>query len=280
MRAFGEMSLGFNPNSWLKGHWNRCSLPGAWFLEKDSCNGLLLCRTLLGQLYAYNPSITNVFKLLPEPDNAKCYRDSLNGGFKMAFDPTKSPHYKVIYYETVKREIVEPDMDDMDDMIKQIHTFSSETGNWSLCGHQFPEHYFQNFKKGVYWNDAIYWPIGYFGYLGKIFKLDIMNEHPVLTALPTPFIVDLKVDNVYRLFESRDCLLLLGLNKACSRHFTIYEKRNVYSEWSLKYIVNLDDIIKPFPRRWMECLCVYCIVLGEREEDSFLVMELDSQHNL
>nr|GFA59475.1 hypothetical protein [Tanacetum cinerariifolium] len=104
-----------------------------------------------------------------------------------------------------------------------------------------------------------------------------MNEHPVLTALPTPFIVDLKVDNVYRLFESRGCLLLLGLNKACSRHFTIYEKRNVYSEWSLKYIVNLDDIIKSFPRRWMECLCVYCIVLGEREEDSFLVMELDKK---
>ncbi|GKF02970.1 hypothetical protein Tco_0029893, partial [Tanacetum coccineum] len=40
------------------------------------------------------------------------------GGVKMAFDPSKSPHYKVIY-----AEIVERDMDDMDDMMVQLPHF-------------------------------------------------------------------------------------------------------------------------------------------------------------
>ncbi|GJT17812.1 AT-hook motif nuclear-localized protein 28-like protein [Tanacetum coccineum] len=243
-----------------------------------SCNGLLLCRTYsklynhiyYEKLYVYNPSITNMFKVLPIPNIETYYKKyGCGGGVKMAFDPSKSPHYKVIY-----AEIVERDMDDMDDMMVQLHTFSSETGNWSLCGHQFPEHSFQYFEGGVYWNDAIYWPIGE----GKIFKLEIVNEYPVLTALRTPLTLDLKVHYINNLFESRGCLLLFCMDNACSQHFTIYEKRNVYSEWSLKYIVNLDDIIKPFPkRRWSECPYVFCIVLGEREEDSFMVMKLDKK---
>ncbi|GKD15275.1 F-box protein-like protein, partial [Tanacetum coccineum] len=53
-----------------------------------SCNGLLLCRTLYGKLYVYNPSITNMFKVIPEPDNVTYYRISHMAGLKMAFDPT------------------------------------------------------------------------------------------------------------------------------------------------------------------------------------------------
>nr|GEX68840.1 F-box protein At5g07610-like [Tanacetum cinerariifolium] len=111
---------------------------------------------------------------------------------------------------------------------------------------------------------------------GKIFKLDIMNEHPVLTAFQTPLTLDVKFHYGW-LFESRGYLLIVGMENACSQHFTIYKKRNVYSEWSVKYIVNLDEIINPFPKRWSECSNVFCIVLGEREEDSFLLMQLDQK---
>nr|GEV70854.1 kinesin-like protein KIN-4C [Tanacetum cinerariifolium] len=58
-----------------------------------SCNGLLLCRklsTMYGMLYVNNLSITNMFKAILKPDNVK----SFHGRLKMAFDPTKSPHYK------------------------------------------------------------------------------------------------------------------------------------------------------------------------------------------
>ena len=73
-----------------------------------SCNGLLLFCTS-GNIYVYNPSITNMFKLIPEPDNVTHYYS----GLKMAFDPTKSPHYK-LYGKLV--------YDDHDHNWVQIHT--------------------------------------------------------------------------------------------------------------------------------------------------------------
>ncbi|GJU13268.1 F-box protein-like protein [Tanacetum coccineum] len=192
----------------------------------DSCNGLLLCLTLSEKFYVYNPSISNMFKVLPEPDNVTSFCYSSRGDFKMAFDPSKSPYYKVMYAELV------------DGVYVQIHTYSSETGNWSS---------------------------------DEFFKLDIMNEHPVLTALPTPLTTDGKVHYRYSLFESRGCLLLVDKHNHPSKCFTIFEKGNGYSEWSVKYIVNLDDIIA---KRLSIRERIYCIVLGEREEDSFLVWRL------
>ncbi|GJT17810.1 F-box protein-like protein [Tanacetum coccineum] len=230
-----------------------------------SCNGLLLCRTYYGKLYVHNPSITNMFKVLPEPDNVTYYHHSCSGGLQMAFDPTKSPHYKIIY-------IVDHGPDDISG---QIHTYSSETGNWSLCGYQFPQTCFFRFKYGVYWNDAIYWPS--YSSEGEIFKLDVKNEHLVFNALGTPLTLDGKLHCECMLFESRGCLLFVGKDHACSRLFPIYEKANVDSEWSVKYIVNLDDIIKPFPENWSISRIIFCIVLEEREEDSFVVMELDKK---
>nr|GEX85254.1 hypothetical protein [Tanacetum cinerariifolium] len=64
----------------------------------QSCNGLLLC-TGSGRPvfdYVYNPS-TNQFKRLPHLDcsleNSTYYRSV---GLRMTFDPTKSPHYKLV----------------------------------------------------------------------------------------------------------------------------------------------------------------------------------------
>ncbi|GKC41061.1 hypothetical protein Tco_1053445 [Tanacetum coccineum] len=146
-----------------------------------SCNGLLLCCRLSGKLYVNNPSITNMFKVIPKPNNVT----SFTGGLKMAFDPTKSPPYKVIFLEMVEGP---------DDNWVQIHTYSSQTGNWSLCGDQFsqrvPSTLYENHdifwslhsvQDGVYWNGAIYWLDYCSG--RKFYKLDIMNEHPVVTAL-------------------------------------------------------------------------------------------------
>nr|GEX62449.1 hypothetical protein [Tanacetum cinerariifolium] len=201
----------------------------------DSCNGLLLCRTLSGKY----PSISNMFKVLPKPDNVTpCRINQFFGELKMAFDPTKSPHYKLVYAETVA---LDPHLNE--DMRVQIHTFSSETGNWSLCRDVWGK---------------------------KIRKLNFMNEHPVLTALPTPSTLDGMVGYYHPLFVSRGFLLLVGEHDGHfhNRHFTIYEKGNVYSEWSVKYTVNLNDIIPDmFSRREK----IFGIVLGEREEDSFLV---------
>ncbi|GKC64023.1 hypothetical protein Tco_1096621 [Tanacetum coccineum] len=49
--------------------------------------------------------------------------------------------------------------------------------------------------------------------------------------------------------------------------------RNGYSEWSLKCLVNLDDTMMPLPKEWRIHSRFWCIALGEREEDSFMVIK-------
>ncbi|GKB52796.1 hypothetical protein Tco_0903549 [Tanacetum coccineum] len=218
-----------------------------------------LCR-LIFAFRLYSPSVSNIFKVIPHPNNVTFYHN-ITGCLRLAFDPTKSPHYKVIYSRVARG--------DPHGIWVQIHTYSSKTGNWSLCEDQFPEGSLLCLHDGV--NEAIYCLNAEI----KYFKLDIMNERPVLTTLRTPLTLDGKVHYECRLFESRGCLLLVGKDDACSRHLTIYEKGNVNPEWSVKYIVNLDDIIKPFSVRWSVHTTDFCIVLGERVEDAFFVLQLD-----
>lgn len=109
------------------------------------------------------------------------------------------------------------------------------------------------------------------------FKLDILNERPVLTTLKPPLTSDGMDYRDYKLFESRGCLLLLFTGSFYSKEFYVYEMRNGCSEWSVKYIVNLDDITVPLPERWSIRSNVHCIVLGEREDDSFIVMKLSEK---
>nr|GEW35825.1 hypothetical protein [Tanacetum cinerariifolium] len=88
----------------------------------QSCNGLLLCSGSGMPVfdYVYNPS-TNQYKKLPyldcSLDNSPYYSSV---GLRIAFDPTKSSHYKL-----VDAGLTFCDID--------IQIYSSETGKWSLC---------------------------------------------------------------------------------------------------------------------------------------------------
>ncbi|GKB76089.1 hypothetical protein Tco_0942984 [Tanacetum coccineum] len=77
-----------------------------------------------------------------------------------------------------------------------------------------------------------------------------------------------------KLFESRGCLLLIRRDYIGSREFTIYEMRKGCSVWSIKYLVDTDDFMSPLPERWSIRSIVWSIVLGEREEDYFIVINL------
>nr|GEW91777.1 hypothetical protein [Tanacetum cinerariifolium] len=176
---------------------------------------------------------------------------------RMAFDPTKSPHYKVVYASI---------SDENDDVIVsiQIQTYSSETGNWDIvCSDPFPIRCFSGFQSGIHWNDGIHWLTdsnygsGYLHY-----KLDFVNERPTLTNVQLPGTLH---DWDRKLFESHGCLLLLGMAKTHSLQLNVYKMRNGNSEWSFKYFVNLCDIIKPISGRWIMRFRVLCIALGESE---------------
>ncbi|GKD53193.1 hypothetical protein Tco_1286580 [Tanacetum coccineum] len=77
-----------------------------------------------------------------------------------------------------------------------------------------------------------------------------------------------------KLFESRGCLLLIRRDYIGSSEFTIYKMWKGCSVWSIKYLVDTDDFMTPLPKGWSIRSTVWSIVLGEREYDSFLVINL------
>ena len=96
-------------------------------------------------------------------------------------------------------------------------------------------------------------------------KFDIV-DHPIVTNIQTPALDGMEDMS---LFESRDSLLLFMEDN--DRCYHIFEMREESSEWSVKYIVDdLTNIAPPYLRRYIS---VMCIVLGERGDDPFMVIE-------
>nr|GEW20034.1 glucan endo-1,3-beta-glucosidase 12-like [Tanacetum cinerariifolium] len=118
----------------------------------------------------------------------------------------------------------------------------------------------------IYCNNAIHW-INH-GDNGKLhYKLNFVNTAVILTKIRLP--VTVKRKRSCKLFESRGSLLILGMDNTCSLdQLNVYKMGNGDSEWSLKYSVN---------QRRISLGGVWCIALGEREEDSFMVIELNGK---
>nr|GEX05124.1 hypothetical protein [Tanacetum cinerariifolium]GFA06230.1 hypothetical protein [Tanacetum cinerariifolium] len=177
----------------------------------QSCNGLLLCCSGIEpyKLCVYNPTI-NMFKMIPRPlGSLDLDRFDMTASLKMAFDPTKSLYYKVLYVGM---------NDDAGYSYIEIQTYSSETGYWNVCGDRFSWENFSYFCTAIYWNDAFHWlscldnPIH--------FRLDI-GDRPVLTSIHTPG--NLLYNS--RLFVSLGCLLFLCRLGNYSDELYVYEMR-------------------------------------------------------
>ncbi|GKB09387.1 hypothetical protein Tco_0837699 [Tanacetum coccineum] len=209
----------------------------------QSCNGLLPCSGLAWPVfyYVYNPS-TFLFKRLLQPNyylrDDSCVFSS--GVFRLAFDPRKSVHYKVVqaggeYGET------------------WIQIYSSETGNWSFCRDRFSYFSFDHFESAIYWNDAFHWLEGLNKEL-KHCKLN-MEDHahglhrgrkflesfggpindPILLLMELPHMLHLEG----KFFESCGCLLLVCKDDIGSTEFTIYEMmKGFFPMGSIRKVVN------------------------------------------
>nr|GEW26729.1 hypothetical protein [Tanacetum cinerariifolium] len=90
-----------------------------------------------------------------------------------------------------------------------------------------------------------------------------------------------EADNV-KILQSCNGLLLCG-DDLVSGEFTIYEMKIGCSVWMVRYRVHTDDFMTPLLEGWSIQSNVWSIVLGEREQDSFLVIKLSGkiiQYNL
>ncbi|GJS91113.1 hypothetical protein Tco_0773749 [Tanacetum coccineum] len=86
-----------------------------------------------------------------------------------------------------------------------------------------------------------------------------------------------------KLFEWRGSLFLVCLDDFGSREFTIDKMTIGCSVWMVRYRVHTDDFMTPLLEGWSIRSNVWRIVLGEREQDSFLVIKLSLkvvQYNL
>lgn len=208
----------------------------------QSCNGLLLCcsgekQTTPRRYFIVNPT-TSQFSTLPSPQYAGYRFDDILG-IALAFDPSKTLHYKVVAVWTTSRYTI------------GIAIYSSETRSWSpglnevdLIQGQFEV----DFSHGVYCNGSIHW----LNHKDELFYHNIdydsdqndSDEMPV-RLLPRP--VRLVYDREYRYFgESSGHLHLIDIFRPCITQFDVLELKRDHSGWFLKYRVDLDPIIKTY----------------------------------
>ncbi|GKB81950.1 hypothetical protein Tco_0948845 [Tanacetum coccineum] len=79
------------------------------------------------------------------------------------------------------------------------------------------------------------------------------------------------------IFESCGCLLLVCRDDIGSIEFTIYKMMKGSSVWSVRYLVNIVQLLNPLPEGWSIQTSVWSICLGEGEEDAFVVINLSGK---
>ncbi|XVF11241.1 hypothetical protein REPUB_Repub08aG0009500 [Reevesia pubescens] len=148
----------------------------------QSCNGLLLCssfrdRGFKHNYYVYNPT-TKQFVTLPPPAKKNTL---IVSGVSLAFDPTKSPHYKVVCVREPDQWLGLRDDPESSYVNQQIEIFSSQTQSCRLSGNPFIAEVNTGFKGGVFCNGAIHWLTGW-GTTSPYFNV----EEEKLRQLPMP----------------------------------------------------------------------------------------------
>ncbi|KAL6204049.1 hypothetical protein ACLB2K_021319 [Fragaria x ananassa] len=97
----------------------------------QSCNGLFLCRLLYSPndppYFIFNPT-TNQFSTLIPPATGERVQPCVIS-IALAFDPSKSPHYKVVCLRTIDGS--------KDGTIYHIVIYSSETQSWRILDSSF-----------------------------------------------------------------------------------------------------------------------------------------------
>ncbi|OMO52221.1 hypothetical protein COLO4_37360 [Corchorus olitorius] len=255
------------------------SLPKG-FKIVQSCHGLLLCRKGDSSYYIYNPTTKQFVSLPPNLDT----RNSKTNYLNLAFDPTKSPHYKVVCVRFADQGLNFSDKPGWN-LKKQIEIYSSQTRSWRLSGNAFtvsgsaftvPLGY-TTFREGVFCNGAIHW-INHVDHSMLYFHMD--DEK--LGQLPLPNNIPSKLELRYMtyLMECRGHLHLIG---TClpPTELRVQEIESDYSGWIVKYHVDLRPLTVAFPETWPTwplCYLSFLFIVREaNDEDSYMVLHLHSQ---
>ncbi|KAA3458166.1 F-box protein [Gossypium australe] len=246
----------------------------------QSCNGLLLCRSsrynknFNCDYYICNPT-TKQFVMIPLPANPQDAR--IVCSLSLAFDHTKSPHYKVVCVRWLNIS----DDPESNYVSCQIEIYSSQTRSWRLSGKPFLAHVYTGFGGGVFCNGAIHW-LG--AWNNTSFYFNVQEEE--LRDLPMPPIPDDWEDlrRVLYFGESRNHLHLIEIYRPPTSRFSVYEVESDYSGWFVKYNINLDPLIVAYPgmvRTYLDpsdlhyyAFSIFYIVREANDEESYMVLHI------
>ncbi|KAK9051325.1 hypothetical protein SSX86_027952 [Deinandra increscens subsp. villosa] len=242
----------------------------------QSCNGLLLCCSNLGQECArkysvFNPT-TKQFAMIPSVPGGQNVRRTIRF-MCLAFHPTDCVHFKLVCIRSVVPN----------GKLFQIQVYSSDTGKWKISCESFSNSMTYR-HSGVYWNGAIHWSPSCHNPL--YFKIEGERLH----TLPLPGNVasfggyyDGAIPKYFG--ESRGHLHLVETANHENRlHLNVYEMSIDHSGWFVKYQVELDELPGAFPKMMNSYLPpsspyyyefdVFDVVRGEKEEDTFMVVRI------
>ncbi|XVE56433.1 hypothetical protein DITRI_Ditri04bG0008700 [Diplodiscus trichospermus] len=198
----------------------------------QSCNGLLLCcsNNRIGEhkpnYYIYNPA-TNQYTTLPKP----VYR-TMNTifGVVLAFDPSKSIHYKVVFVRSSRTST----------HLYQLEIYSSETQLWSFSDEIAKAKYSQ----GVYCCGSIHWRTN----TRALLSFDVEQERFQETPMPEiPDDWNQQAECRYFGEFGGRLHIILTNGRQSTRKFDVYEMEKDFSRWSVKHQVDLNALISEYP---------------------------------
>ncbi|CAL5376444.1 unnamed protein product [Camellia sinensis] len=230
-----------------------------------SCNGLILCSNGFRKPpYIVCNLTTRKFSLLPDigPTSSASYRK--NAGAFLAFDPSKSPHYKVILFSSSYVN---------NGRWVEIEIYSSQTSSWKHIS--VPDPRGVPFMFSVFWNGAIHC----ITYANVHVRFEVEEEKFIQTPMPrNPKIIS--PDKIRYFGGCGDDLLLIQTPQPCAMGFSVLQMHRDYCGWIVKYRVNLRSILSVFPKTERKTIVtcsefnVLCVVKGANEKDFTLVLAI------
>lgn len=207
--------------------------------EMLSCsNGLMLlqCKDC-SDYYIYNPT-TKQSKIITPPKNEKFNRVL---SIHLVFDPSKSPHYKIICIRMEEEEAL---------LLHQIEVFDSGSGAWRVCVEPFTTNdEIMNFTACVECKNFIYLIINHI-YVQYVYLFDIVKKDSDLIVCPVPELAEAAYSHSIQ--ASNDCVYYCALLKdgPCKSSVALWELQvnendPRCSNWLLKYrqrVPRLDGI--------------------------------------
>ncbi|KAE9599687.1 putative F-box domain-containing protein [Lupinus albus] len=258
--------------------------PNLFINIMQSCNGFILfkatyciqgirvpCCSNQHQYNIFNP-ITRKFSFVGFPSES--FKDKIVALY-FAFEPLRSPYFKFVSFRSVSDGNW-----GWDSIIKdpryspkkfKVNLFSSETSSWGedilFIG---PPN--MHVDSGVYCNGAIYWYISG----GNSIYFDVGTK--CFNTLPYPTFIDYNNNLVKYFGESKGHLHLILVSSDESVEFDILELKKDISGWVIRYHVDLNLIEGcTFSQHGNLKYSVLCVVHQAKEEDSMLVLFIDSK---